>query len=326
MSWYFLLSLIKFQDYGFRMDFRKISVITPSLNRAHFLEPAIQSVVAQNYPNYEHIIMDGGSTDGTEKVIQKYLGIKFVSDPDRGMYDALNKGLDIARGDIIGFLNTDDLYAENIFRVAAANFDDVDVMAVAGRAIVFSELPDGRMEIVDKYSPEAMNLMECSTIGSNFFNAWFFRRSAFDRIGKFNTNYRIAGDRDFMLRFALNDLKYTVINDLVYKYRKHEDSLTFDRNDQKRERSADEQLAMTGLYLGDPDLSKLARRLLIQRRTLETLDMASRSLWMWNYGKFIHYSIEGSRYDHAWPLKFFQHVIKKGVKMIWTKRSGITFQ
>jgi hypothetical protein len=168
--------------------------------------------------------------------------------------------------------------------------------------------------------------MECSTIGSNFFNAWFFRRSAFDRIGKFNTNYRIAGDRDFMLRFALNDLKYTVINDLVYKYRKHEDSLTFDRNDQKRERSADEQLAMTGLYLGDPDLSKLARRLLIQRRTLETLDMASRSLWMWNYGKFIHYSIEGSRYDHAWPLKFFQHVIKKGVKMIWTKRSGITFQ
>ena len=308
------------------MDFRKISVITPSLNRAHLLELAIQSVIAQNYPNYEHIIIDGGSTDSTKEVIQKYPKIKFVSGSDQGMYDALNKGLDIAGDEIIGFLNTDDLYAENIFRVVARKFDDADIMAVAGRAIVFSELSDGRTEIVDKYSPEEMSLMECSTIGSNFFNAWFFRRSAFDRIGNFNTNYKIAGDRDFMFRFALNNLSYTGINDLVYKYRKHQDSLTFDKNGQKREWSTDEQLAMTSLYLGDPDLSKLARRLLIQRRTLETVDMAARSMWMWNYRKFIHYSIEGSRYNYAWPLRFFQYALNKGVEKIWKKRSGVTFR
>jgi glycosyltransferase involved in cell wall biosynthesis len=326
MSWYSQLSPIEFQDRGLRMDFRKISVITPSLNRAHLLELAIQSLVAQNYPDYEHIIIDGRSTDSTREVMQKYPGIRFVSAPDGGMYDALNKGLDLAGGEIIGFLNTDDLYAEDIFRGVSAKFEDPEVMAVAGRAVVFSELPDGRTEIVDQYSPEESSLMESSTIGSNFFNAWFFRRSAFDRIGKFKAHYQVAGDRDFMLRFALNNLRYTTIPGLVYKYRKHEDSLTFDKQGQKREWSADEQLAMTSLYLGDPGLSGLARRLLIQRRTMETLDMAARSMWVWNYRKFIHYSVEGSRYNHAWPLKFFQYALNKGVEKIWKKRSGITFR
>ena len=304
------------------MDFRKISVITPSLNRARLLELAIQSLAAQNYLDCEHIIIDGGSTDGTKEVIQKYPGIRFVSAPDDGMYQALNKGLDVAGGEIISFLNTDDLYGENIFRGVAKNFEDPDVMAVAGRAIVFSELPDGRTEIVDQYSPEEISLMESSTIGSNFFNAWFFRRSVFDRIGKFKAHYKVAGDRDFMFRFALNDLKYMAIPDLVYKYRKHEDSLTFDKQGQKREWSADEQLAMTSVYLGEPGLSGLARRLLIQRRTLETLDMAARSLWTWNYGKFIHYSMEGSRYNRAWPLRFFQYALNKGVEKIWKKDPG----
>jgi hypothetical protein len=93
--------------------------------------------------------------------------------------------LELAGGEIIGFLNTDDLYAEDIFHVVAGKFEDAEVMAVAGRAIVFSELSNGSTEIVDQYSPQESSLMESSTIGSNFFNAWFFRRSAFDRIGKF---------------------------------------------------------------------------------------------------------------------------------------------
>jgi len=308
------------------MAFRKISIITPSLNRAYLLTLAIQSVVAQNYPNYEHIIIDGGSTDGTEQVIQNYPGINFVSGLDQGMYDALNKGLEIATGEIIGFLNTDDLYAENIFNTVARKFDDPDVMAVTGRAIVFSELSDGKIKIVDNYSPEDSSLIENSTIGSNFFNAWFFRRSTFNRIGKFNPNYKIVGDRDFMLRFALNNLEYTAINDLVYKYRMHEDSLTFDKNGEKRAWSADEHLAMISFYLVNQNLPCLVRKLLIQLRTLETVDMAARSIWMWNYKKFIHYCMEGSKHNLAWPLRFFQYVLKRGVAMILAKRSAISLR
>ena len=299
---------------------RKISIITPSLNRAHLLDSAVQSVANQHYPDCEHIIVDGGSTDGTEQIVHKYPGIRFVRDSDQGMYEALNKGLEIAAGEIIGFLNTDDLYAENIFAAVSGMFADPDVMAATGRAIVFSELSDGKIEVVDRYIPEDRSLLENLTTRGAFFNAWFFRRSTFDRIGRFNTSYKIVGDRDFMLRFALNELKYTVIDDLVYKYRRHEDSLTFDKSGQKREWSADEHLAMTRTYLAGQDLPGLARKLLIQLRTLETIDMAARSIWTRDYRKFIHYFVEGFRYNLAWPFAFFQYVLKRGVILLLTRR------
>jgi glycosyltransferase involved in cell wall biosynthesis len=303
-----------------------ITIITPSYNRAAMITNAIESVLAQGFPAFEHIIVDGVSTDGTLQILKQYPHLKVISEPDQGMYDALDKGLEIATGEIIGFLNTDDVYAENIFPDVARKFDDQDVMAVAGRAIVFSELPDGKTKIVDQYSPEGRNLMECSTIGSNFFNAWFFRRSTFDRIGRFNSNYKIVGDRDFMFRFALNDLKYTTIDDLVYRYRHHEDSLTFTKADRKRGWSADEHLAMTSFYLINQNLPDLVTKMLIQLRTRETVDMAARSIWMRNFKKFIHYSIEGSKYNAAWPLKFLQYVLRMGWKVLWAKSSGIASQ
>src|SRR4030066_1952836 len=93
----------------------KVSIITPSYNRAGMIETAIQSVLSQNFPEVEHIIIDGGSTDGTLDVLKKYPHLRVVSEPDQGMYDALNKGLNLATGEIIGFLNTDDYYAPSVF-------------------------------------------------------------------------------------------------------------------------------------------------------------------------------------------------------------------
>ena len=74
-----------------------ISIITPSFNRCGMITQAIESVLAQNYPHFEHIIVDGGSTDGTLDILSKYSHLKIISEPDKGMYDALNKGLNIAR-------------------------------------------------------------------------------------------------------------------------------------------------------------------------------------------------------------------------------------
>jgi len=303
-----------------------ITIITPSYNRSDMITDAIESALAQGFQPFEHIIVDGGSTDGTLEILKKYPHLRVISELDQGMYDALNKGLEIATGEIIGFLNTDDMYAENIFTTVARKFDDLDVMAVTGRAIVFSELSDRKIKIVDNYSPEDRSLIECSTIGRNFFNAWFFRRSTFSQIGTFNTNYKVVGDRDFMFRFALNNLRYAVIDDLVYKYRKHEDSLTFNKNSEKLAWSADEHLAMTSFYLAKQNLPDLVRKLLIQLRTSETVDMAARSMWMRNLKKFIHYYIEGSKYNFAWPLRFLQYVLKRGVAMILAKRSAINLR
>ena len=297
-----------------------ITIITPSYNRAEMIKDAIESVLAQGFQDFEHIIVDGDSTDGTLEILKQYPYLRVISESDQGMYGALNKGLEIATGEIIGFLNTDDEYAESIFPIMAGKFDDPEVMAVTGRAIVFSELSDGKIKIVDDYVPEERSLIDDLTMGGCFFNAWFFRRSTFNRIGNFNTNYRIVGDRDLMLRFALNNLKYTAINDLVYKYRMHEDSLTFDKKGEKRAWSADEHLAMTSSYLVNKDLPDLVRKLLIRLRTLETVDMAARSIWMRNYKKFIHYSMEGSKYNSAWSLRFIQYVVRRGVALLLAKR------
>lgn len=296
-----------------------ITIITPCYNRAGMITDAIESVLAQDLVSFEHIVVDGGSTDGTLEILGRYSHLKVIHGPDQGMYDALNKGLYAATGEIIGFLNTDDMYAEQVFAKIAAKFDDPEIMAVTGRAIVFSPLPEGSVKTIEQYAPGDLRLIERLTTGGAFFNAWFFRKSTFDRIGKFDPTYKIAGDQDFMFRFAFSDLKYTTLNELIYKYRMHQDSLTFDKKGEKREWSADEHLAIIRPYLKKENLPTLTKKLLIHVQTLETVDMAVRSISMWNFRKSIYYFLEGFKYDRSWPLKFLQYVLKRGMVLLQAK-------
>jgi glycosyltransferase involved in cell wall biosynthesis len=238
-----------------------ISIITPSLNRADMIVTAIESVLAQNYPNFEHIIVDGVSTDGTLELLRRYPHLKVHIGYDSGMYDALNRGLELAKGEIIGFLNSDDLYAEEAFVIINEEFQNQPTLAVAGAALIFTTTPNG-----------------VSTIGSPYFNAWFFRKSIFQTIGNFITNYKIAADKEFILRFCLSGLKYTKVNKLVYQYRQHTDSMTFDITDQKLERIVDELIFMTSTYLNQKSLPIEARNLIRKLRTRETMEMGVRSI------------------------------------------------
>jgi glycosyltransferase involved in cell wall biosynthesis len=286
------------------MEFKKISIITPTFNRKDMLETAIKNVMAQDYPNIEHIIVDGGSNDSTQDMIKKYPHVRFISEPDQGMYDALNKGLRISSGEIVGFLNTDDLYADHIFSDIAVKFDDKNIMAVAGCAIVFSKVSDRKTEIIGRYSPKDKPLLECSTIGSNYFNAWLFRKSVFEKIGGFNVDYRIAGDRDLMLRFALNNLPYIEYDKVVYRYLQHPESLTFSYTDENRERVAKEHLAMANSYLKETGLSRLERKSITRLRTNETVDIATRAIKKLKLKKFFYYFYEGMKNDPLWLFKF----------------------
>jgi len=101
----------------------KITIVTPSFNQGNFIDENIQSVLTQNYPNFEHIIIDGGSIDGTVDILKKYSHLKWVSEPDRGQASALNKGFRMATGDVIGWLNSDDSYLPGTFEVVARAFD-----------------------------------------------------------------------------------------------------------------------------------------------------------------------------------------------------------
>ena len=91
----------------------KISIVTCSYNQAEFIRQNIESVLNQNYPNFEHLIIDGGSTDGTIEILKEYPHLNWVSEPDRGQSDALNKGFRKASGDIIAWINSDDMLAPN---------------------------------------------------------------------------------------------------------------------------------------------------------------------------------------------------------------------
>ena len=115
----------------------KISVVTPCLNGARHVGEAIESVLLQGYSNTQHIVADGGSTDGTLQILSRYSHLKVLSSPDHGMYDALNRALEVAQGDLIGVLNSDDCYADGVFGPVIESFRDENIMAVAGEAVTF---------------------------------------------------------------------------------------------------------------------------------------------------------------------------------------------
>jgi glycosyltransferase involved in cell wall biosynthesis len=274
------------------------------------LADAVESVLLNNYPYVEHIIVDGGSNDGTLNMLARYYHLKVISSADQGMYEALNKGLKLATGEIIGFLNSDDLYAPNAFYQAALAFQNVNTLAVAGEAIVFSKTADGTKNILNRFDPESASLLELSTVGSPFMNAWFFRKAVFEKIGNFNSTYRIAADRDFMLRFALSGMEYTILNTLIYQYLHHSDSKTFDITDQKFERIVKEHLKMTGSYLQLKNLSKPARALIRQFRTRDTVEMSFRSMKLMQFFKCANYIFEGLRCDWRWPIQFGSYLFR----------------
>lgn len=288
---------------------KKISVITPSLNRGDMIEASMRSVQAQDYENFEHIIVDGGSTDRTAEVVGRYQKVKFFCGPDQGMYDALNKGLALASGEIIGFLNTDDLYAQNVFGEVVRYFEeDESLMAVAGIATVVVQHSDGRTETVDEYLPEKSRVLEVTTRKGPYFNAWFFRRNVFTKVGNFEAGYKIAGDLEFMLRLALSDLKYLPIKRLVYIYQQHEGSLTFVETGQKRIASAKEKLALAEPFLRDPSVPVQAKRLITNLHTRETAELALRSMGAVKIKELYSYSLQGTRYDFLWPLHFLKTI------------------
>jgi glycosyltransferase involved in cell wall biosynthesis len=185
------------------------------------------------------IVADGGSSDGTLDDLRGDPAIELVSGPDRGVYDAFNKGIARATGDLIGILNSDDCYEPGAFAAAAAALVP-GADAVCGTALVSSEhrivarFDDAR----DKTLASPRNAL--ISAGCSI-NARFFRRDAMVRVGAFNADYRYVADRDWLVRRYEAGLTTAAIPDVVYRYRQHADSLTFDA-DRCREQGLRQEL------------------------------------------------------------------------------------
>ena len=172
-----------------------ISVITPCFNGAATIEQCIESIASQNYQNIEHIVIDGGSTDGTLDILMKK-GVRYISEPDAGIYDAMNKGIRLAKGEIVGILNCDDYYcSQDALGTVLKAFEDPEVSACHGRiAQVFA---NGKIACLVGRNVSFEALRRKMKVAHP---ALFLRRSVYERYGDYSVGFRIAADHDFVLR------------------------------------------------------------------------------------------------------------------------------
>ena len=178
-----------------------ISVITVSYNSRETIADTIESVATQTYPFIEHIVVDGASTDGTLEVLERFRDklSKIVSEPDEGIYAAMNKGLSLATGDVIGTLNSDDVYVdENVLALVAEVFRDDAVDVCYGDVFYVDKGDLNRIVRHWKSEPYRPGLFEQGWMPPH--PAFFIRRRVLGRVGPFEASYRFAADFDFMLR------------------------------------------------------------------------------------------------------------------------------
>lgn len=241
-----------------------ISVITPSYNRAGFIPAAIESVLAQNYADFEHIIIDGGSSDETLSFLENYPHLRVVSEPDRGVYDALNKGIALARGEIIAQLNSDDRFEPEIFPMVAELFEKNPAMdAVSAGARVFEKTSFGEKTLALYPGVGQGDLPFRATLGVPVFNAWFFRGDVFSKIGCYSLEYPLAADRDFLIRFFLGGLSYLTVDETFYHYCQHPLSLTINQLHDRQDYVHKEAIKIAEQYIhgaGNRLLAKFCSR------------------------------------------------------------------
>lgn len=195
---------------------KKISIITVSYNSEKTIRDTIESVVNQNYKNIEYIIVDGKSTDGTVNIIEEYAKkypnmIKYVSEKDSGIYDAMNKGLRMATGDIIGIVNSDDYYEDDALNIIAANAPIDELYVIYGGIRLLENNQEERCVIYNHNFLEERMIMH---------PACFVSKSVYDKYGYFDTNLKVAADYDFFLRInKYSDVAFYPIYRILSNFR-----------------------------------------------------------------------------------------------------------
>ncbi|MFA5136535.1 MAG: glycosyltransferase family 2 protein [Patescibacteria group bacterium] len=184
----------------------KISIITPSFNQGQFIEQTIQSVLSQNYPKLDYIVIDGGSTDGTIKILKKYgRYLRWISEKDKGQSHAINKGLKMASGDIIAWLNSDDYYLPGALNRVALHFERNKASHwVTGDYKIIDEFGHDIHGYVIWYKNLLRSLSSYAMLSfANYIiqPSTFWRRELMQKVGYLNNSYRYCMDYDLWLRF-----------------------------------------------------------------------------------------------------------------------------
>ncbi len=178
----------------------KISIITITFNSAKTIQRALESVLSQTYPDIEHVIVDGASSDGTKEIIEAYAkkhqNVRWISEPDKGIYNAINKGIRMATGDVIGFLHSDDVFfsPDSIGQIAAA-FEDEKVDVVYGD-LQYCKGP----KVVRRWKSNDFNPCALKYGWMPPHPTVYVRREVYQQVGEYDEWFRISADYDMMLR------------------------------------------------------------------------------------------------------------------------------
>ncbi len=190
-----------------------VSIITVCYNAEKHLLQCLDSVYKQNYSAIEHIIIDGGSKDSTVSIIKQYAthhpNVNWISEKDKGIYNAMNKGIALAKGEIIGFINADDFYYDSLsVQKAIQVFSETNAQIVHSNTWLQYDLGDKQFRKLHQLSfSNSFNKMELSQ------NTSFWRKAVFNRVGLFNERYRISSDYDLVLRCVSKKIKFAQSDD-----------------------------------------------------------------------------------------------------------------
>ena len=200
---------------------KTLSLITASYNSARTISDTLRSVDAQTWPDIEYLVVDGGSKDETMAIVAREgrRVTSAVSEPDKGIYDAYNKGLKRATGDVIGFINSDDYYcAPDVIETVMKAFEDPTVEAVHADLVYVAPENTGKIERHWKSRPATVENLRRGFIPAH--PTLFLTRAAYDKIGEFDTGYRLAADYDFMLRaFYVHQIKSVYLPRILVRMR-----------------------------------------------------------------------------------------------------------
>jgi len=234
-----------------------VSIITPSLNAGRFIERALRSVTDQDYGHVEHVVVDGGSTDGTMDILARNPRVRVISAPGSGQTEAINRGISVASGEIIGWLNSDDFYLPGALAAVVHAFerdDSVDVVY-------------GEMQFVDASGRFVRHLRNTPFDKRMLFfygcyipsTATFWRRRVTDEGHLLDTGFRVAMDWEWFMRMTVLGYHFQFVNRLIASFTKRADSISATHQD--LERMECEEIWRTYLpYFSEKPVGRLKRK------------------------------------------------------------------